>query len=154
MRKALAITIVVAFVATAAIAPVLAAEEKVRRLALPEYLDKMKAAWIGQMAGVGWGQPTEFKVKGAIIPEDKMPPWSPGMINQHGNDDCYVEMTFLRTLEQYGWDVSIRQAGIDFANSGYPLWHANKEGRDNLRKGIAPPDSGHPQFNKHEFVID
>jgi hypothetical protein len=83
-----------------------------------------------------------------------MPPWNPGMINQHGNDDCYVEMTFLRTLEQYGWDVSIRQAGIDFANSGYPLWHANNEGRSNLHRGIAPPDSGHPQFNKHADDID
>ena len=136
-------------------APSVAAETaKVRRLPVAEYLDKMKAAWIGQMAGVGWGQPTEFKVKGAIIPEDRMPPWNPGMINQHGNDDCYVEMTFLRTLEQYGWDVSIRQAGIDFANSGYPLWHANKAGRDNLRAGIAPPDSGHPEFNKHADDID
>ena len=61
---------------------------------------------------------------------------------------------FLRTLELYGMDVSIRQAGIDFANSGYPLWHANKAGRDNLRKGIAPPDSGHPKFNDHADDID
>jgi hypothetical protein len=135
-------------------AKAIAASAQVRRLPVAEYVDKMKGAWIGQMAGVGWGQPTEFKVKGAIIPEDKMPPWNPGMINQHGNDDCYVEMTFLRTLEQYGWDVPIRQAGIDFANSGYPLWHANKAGRDNLRAGIAPPDSGHPEFNKHADDID
>jgi hypothetical protein len=28
-------------------------------------------------------------------------------------------MTFLRTLEQYGWNVSTRQAGIDFANSKF-----------------------------------
>ena len=28
-----------------------------------------------------------------------------------------------------------RKAGIDFANSGYPLWHANRAGRDNLRAG-------------------
>ncbi len=135
-------------------APAAAGEPAVRRLPVAEYLDKMKGGWIGQMAGVGWGQPTEFKVKGAIIPEDKMPPWNPGMINQHNNDDCYVEMTFLRTLEQHGWDVSIRQAGIDFANSGYPLWHANKAGRDNVRAGIAPPDSGHPRFNAHADDID
>lgn len=153
MRKLLLILAVTLALLAVRLAPA-AGQEKVRRLPVGEYVDKMKAAWIGQMAGVGWGQPTEFKVKGAIIPEDKMPPWNPGMINQHGNDDCYVEMTFLRTLEQYGWDVSIRQAGIDFANSGYPLWHANKEGRDNLRKGIAPPDSGHPQFNKHADDID
>jgi hypothetical protein len=153
VRKLLLISAVTLALLAVTLAPA-AGQEKVRRLPVGEYVDKMKAAWIGQMAGVGWGQPTEFKVKGAIIPEDKMPPWNPGMINQHGNDDCYVEMTFLRTLEQYGWDVSIRQAGIDFANSGYPLWHANKEGRDNLRKGIAPPDSGHPQFNKHADDID
>ncbi|MHC4728839.1 MAG: ADP-ribosylglycohydrolase family protein, partial [Planctomycetota bacterium] len=47
-----------------------------------------------------------------------------------------------------------RQAGIDFANSGYNLWHANRYGRKNLRNGIAPPDSGHPQFNNHADDID
>jgi len=126
----------------------------VRRITVADYADKMKAGWIGQMAGVGWGGPTEFKYKGEIIPEDKMPQWKPSMINQFRQDDIYVEMTFLRTLELYGMDVSIRQAGIDFANSGYPLWHANRNGRDNLRKGIAPPDSGHPAFNTHADDID
>jgi len=130
------------------------AQQKVRRLPVAEYVDKMKAGWVGQMAGVGWGAPTEFKWKGAIIPEDRMPKWKPGMINQFRQDDIYVEMTFLRSLELYGLDVSIRQAGIDFANSGYPLWHANRAGRDNLRRGIAPPDSGHPKFNKHADDID
>ncbi len=125
-----------------------------RRLPVNEYCDRMAGGWIGQMAGVGWGGPTEFKWKGEIIPEDKVPAWKPEMINQFHQDDIYVEMTFLRTLEVHGWDVSIRQAGIDFANSGYPLWHANRAGRDNLRNGIAPPDSGHPQFNKHADDID
>jgi hypothetical protein len=77
------------------------------------------------------------------------------MINEaFGQDDLYVEMTFLRTLEEYGLKASIRQAGIDFANSGYPLWCANNAGRLNLRAGIAPPDSGHPQFNKCPNDID
>jgi hypothetical protein len=83
-----------------------------------------------------------------------MPAWSPEKINQFRQDDIYVEMTFMRTLELYGLDASIRQAGIDFANSGYPLWHANREGRNLLRRGIAPPDSGHPEFNKHADDID
>jgi hypothetical protein len=60
----------------------------------------------------------------------------------------------LRTLEVYGLDVGIRQAGIDFANSEYKLWHANRNGRDNLRDGIAPPDSGHPKYNVHADDID
>ena len=118
------------------------------------YKDKMMAAWIGQMAGVGWGDTTEFNFNGKIIPPEKFPAWTPDMINQYGQDDLYVEMTFIRSLEEYGWQVSTRQAGIDFANSGYELWHANKFGRQNLRKGIAPPDSGHPQFNGHADDID
>ena len=126
-----------------------------RRLSLTEYRDKMKAGWVGQIAGVTWGAPTEFKFKDQIIPADKVPVWKPAMINDaFGQDDLYVEMTFLRTLEQYGLNASIRQAGIDFANSEYPLWCANNAGRKNLRAGIAPPDSGHPQFNKCPNDID
>ena len=126
-----------------------------RRLPLREYRDKMKAGWIGQIAGVSWGAPTEFKWSDQIIPAHRMPQWKPAMINDaFGQDDLYVEMTFLRTLEQHGLDVSIRQAGMDFANSRYPLWCANDAGRKNLRKGIAPPDSSHPQFNKRANDID
>ena len=132
----------------------LGGKKEYRRITVEDYVDKMKAGWVGQMAGVGWGGPTEFRYRGAIIPEDKMPKWKPELINQFGQDDIYVEMTFLRTLELYGLDVSIRQAGIDFANSGYRLWHANRAGRDNLRRGIAPPDSGHPKVNHHADDID
>lgn len=67
-----------------------------RRLPLREYRDKMKAGWVGQIVGVAWGAPTEFKWQDQIIPADKMPVWKPGMINDaFGQDDLYVEMTFL-----------------------------------------------------------
>ncbi|QDV74035.1 ADP-ribosylglycohydrolase family protein [Botrimarina mediterranea] len=125
-----------------------------RRLPLEVYVDKMKAGWLGQMAGVGWGFPTEFRFNGKIIPAAEMPAWTPEMINQYDQDDLYVEMTFLRTLEQHGLGCSIRQAGIDFANSGYPLWHANDAGRTNLRRGIAPPASGSPPHSDHTDDID
>ena len=129
--------------------------EQFRRLPVKVYRDKMKGGWIGQIAGVCWGAPTEFRWQDKIIPEADMPVWKPEMINQaFGQDDLYVEMTFLRTLEEYGIEASIRQAGIDFANSEYPLWCANNAGRKNLRAGIAPPDSGHPQFNKCPNDID
>ncbi|MHC4084858.1 MAG: ADP-ribosylglycohydrolase family protein [Planctomycetota bacterium] len=152
MRRLIAMMMVVGFILTGDISITRAA--KFRRLPVKEYVDKMKAGWIGQMAGVGWGGPTEFRYTGRIIPEDKMPQWKPSLINQFGQDDIYVEMTFLRSLELYGMDVPIRQAGIDFANSRYSLWHANNAGRSLLRSGIAPPDSGHPQFNKHADDID
>lgn len=144
-----------ALVCLAVVAAHVASSAETRRISLKEYRSKMQAGWIGQMAGVTWGAPTEFKFKDQIIPTEKVPQWKPALINDaFGQDDLYVEMTFLRSLEQYGLDVSIRQAGIDFANSGYPLWCANAAGRKNLRAGIAPPDSGHPQFNKCPNDID
>lgn len=126
-----------------------------RKLPVKEYRDKLEAGWLGQIVGVSWGAPTEFRWNDVIIPEDDMPKWRPEMINDaFGQDDIYVEMTFLQTLEEYGLDVSIRQAGIDFANSEYPLWCANEAGRRNLRAGIAPPDCSHPQFTKCPNDID
>ncbi|MDH7568108.1 MAG: ADP-ribosylglycohydrolase family protein, partial [Armatimonadota bacterium] len=131
------------------------AAPKPLRLPVSAYRDRMAGGWIGQMAGVAWGAPTEFKFRDQIIPEEKMPAWRPELINgAYGQDDLYVEMTFLRTLEEHGLDVSIRQAGIDFANTRYPLWCANRAGRTNLRRGIAPPDSGHPRFNRCPNDID
>ncbi len=129
-------------------------QETYLRIPAEEYVSRMTAGWIGQMAGVGQGAPTEFQFNGRMVPASDMPEWKPIFINQFWQDDLYVEMTFLKSLETYGWDVSLRQAGLDFAASRYPLWHANSTGRNNLREGIAPPDSGHPQFNNHADDID
>jgi hypothetical protein len=132
-----------------------AAPRQFRRLAVEEYRQKMMAGWLGQMVGVAFGAPTEFRYMAQIMPEEQVPALVPGLANSaFSQDDLYVEMTFLHTLETYGLDVSSAQAGVDFANSEYELWHANKAGRDNLRIGIAPPDSGHPQFNGHSDDID
>ena len=151
LRTALWLTLLTAIIVPATIAQ----ETQYRRLPVAVYRDKMKAGWIGQIAGVAWGAPTEFKWNDKIIPTENVPVWRPEMINDAFNqDDLYVEMTFLRSLEEYGLDVSIRQAGIDFANSEYQLWCANNAGRRNLRAGIAPPDSSHPQFNKCPNDID
>lgn len=130
-------------------------EAATRRITVSDYRDKMKAGWLGQMIGVEWGLPTEFRYQGSTIPDAEVPAWKPGMINgSFGNDDLFVEMTFLRTLERHGMDVTPRQAGIDFANANYGLCAANWAGRDNLRRGIAPPDSGHPKLNSCADDID
>jgi hypothetical protein len=129
-------------------------KKKYQRISLEDFRDKMKGAWVGQMAGVGWGLPTEFDYTDQIIPAEEVPEWNNEMINQQGNDDLYVEMTFLGSLDRYGLDVSSRQAGIDFANTGYTLWAANRAGRENLRYGIAPPESSHPQYSNNCDDID
>ena len=155
MKHILPLNLIVCLNLVAVVMPPAAQTAETRRISVEEYRDKMKAGWVGQMAGVTWGAPTEGAFIDQIIPEEKVPKWQPGTINDAFNqDDCYVEMTFLRTLEQYGLNVSIRQAGIDFANSRYSVWCANANGRSNLRRGIAPPDSSHPQFNKNPNDID
>jgi len=153
MKKIFFTTIVNLFVASV-VTNFISAQE-FRKISVKEYRDKMKAGWVGQIAGVCLGGPTEFRWQNKIIPEADMPTWKPEMINNaFGQDDLYVEMTFLRSMEEYGLDVSIRQAGIDFANSEYSLWCANAAGRKNLRSGIAPPDCSHPKFNKCPNDID
>jgi hypothetical protein len=128
--------------------------QQFRRLPVKEYRDKMRGGWIGQMVGVAWGAPTEQHYN-RIIPAGEMPLFRDTLVNDAFNqDDLYVEMTFLRSMEEHGLNVSARQAGIDFANSRYPLWVANEAGRYNLRRGIAPPDSSHPAFNKVASAID
>ncbi len=46
---------------------------KLRKISSAEYRDKMKAGWVGQIAGVCWGGPTEFKWKASVIPAEKCP---------------------------------------------------------------------------------
>jgi hypothetical protein len=128
-----------------------------RRLPVGVFRDRLKAGWLGQIVGVSWGGPTEFRWTCQIIPEDKMPRWGEGPANINaafGQDDLYVDMTFLRTLEKYGIGPTWRQAGLDFALTRFPLWCANNAGRTNIRKGIMPPDSGHPKFNEWSEAID
>ena len=132
-----------------------AADRAYRELPVSEYREKMMAGWVGKMVGCAWGAPVEFKFQQKIVPPASMPAWSDQFVNDSSaNDDLYVQMTFMESLDKYGLDVTQRQAGIDWANSPYGLCHANKAGRDNLRNGIAPPDSGHPKFNAHADDID
>ncbi len=118
------------------------------------FLDKCKGAWAGQMIGVCYGAPYEFRSNGKPITDD-LQPWSPERIaGAIGQDDCYVEMTFLKALETHGLDITYAEAGAAFADTQYPLWHANLYGRENCRRGILPPLSGHPDFNRHADDID
>lgn len=131
------------------------AAEGERRLSVKEYRDRAKAGWVGQIVGVAFGAPTEFRSRGRIIPERDTPAMKPELVNHAFNqDDLYVEMTFVRLAEERGLDFTQREAGVAFANSRYALWHANAAGRHNLLSGVAPPDSGHPKFNAHADDID
>ena len=63
-------------------------------------------------------------------------------------------MTFLMSIEKHGINITGHQAGLDFGQSEYKLWHANRYARANIRRGILPPKSGHPDYNRHADDID
>ena len=145
----------VAAVGCMVVNPALAGDAGMRKISVEDYCDRMQAAWIGQMVGVARGFPTEYKYTWQLVPTNAVPEWTPKMINDaFWQDDIYVELNFIETMNMYGYDVDIRQAGIDFANTTFPLFHANWRGRTNLRAGIAPPDCSHPYFNPCSDDID
>ena len=118
------------------------------------FRDKCMGAWAGQMIGVCFGEPYEFRSNGKPI-TGPIREWTPERVsNALNEDDCYVEMTFLKALEANGLNVTFEQAGKAFGESQYELWHANRAGRDNIRKGILPPASGNPANNTHADDID
>ncbi|HPS54048.1 MAG TPA: ADP-ribosylglycohydrolase family protein [Sedimentisphaerales bacterium] len=126
-----------------------------RKIYVEDYINKMQGGWLGQMAGVAWGMPIEFQYNGVMMPEDKMPVWNTEHINRgFHEDDLYVEVCWMKSMDKYGYDVSPRQVAIDFANTTFSLCHANNAGRSAIRKGIAPPDCSHPLYNKCADDID
>ncbi|MEK7793367.1 MAG: ADP-ribosylglycohydrolase family protein, partial [Candidatus Hydrogenedentota bacterium] len=118
-----------------------------------ELLDKIKGAWAGQMIGVTVGGPTEFVALGEMY--TKPVEWDPKRISDTlQQDDLYVEMTFCKVLDDEGIGAPMASFGKAFGASKYQLWHANFKARQNLLVGIAPPLSGHPDYNIHADDID
>lgn len=131
----------------------LAQAAQYRQLPVDAYINKMKGGWAGQMIGVSYGAPTEFRACGHTY--DKPNVWTPDRVsNSIHQDDVYVEMSFLESIERYGLGITYKQAGQEFAQTKFRLWHANKQGRENVQAGIMPPDSGLPKNNPHYCDID
>jgi len=70
------------------------------------------------------------------------------------NDDIYINLLFLYCLRKYGIDVDPVTVAHEWDAKIRQVWHANKQGLDNIRKGIMPPDSGNPRYNLHADDID
>ncbi|MDP8222084.1 MAG: ADP-ribosylglycohydrolase family protein [Candidatus Lernaella stagnicola] len=117
--------------------------------------DKIQGSWVGQMAGVTWGAPTEFHYRGEIMPDGEVPEWEPTRINRGFNqDDIYVEIPFLDVMSTYDVTAGWVAFGEAFRDTQFILMHANLAARRNLRDGIPAPDSGHYTNNEHCDDID
>jgi hypothetical protein len=124
-----------------------------RELSWAELEDKVRGGWAGQMIGVTYGAPTEFRFRQKI--NERPRHWQPeelkGALDQ---DDLYVEMTFADVMDRLGLDATTEQYGEAFKDSKYQLWHANLAARRLLRRGVKAPASGNPAHNLHANDID
>src|SRR3972149_5429186 len=113
----------------------------------PELLkDKIAGGWAGKMIGVTYGAPTEFRARG-ITYEDSIK-WKPADIRgSMWQDDIYVQLTFLMSMDKYGMDAPSKKYQEMFAKAGYGLWHANMQARKNYYDSIFAPLSGTPEYN-------
>jgi hypothetical protein len=122
--------------------------------------DKIKGGWAGQVIGVTFGGPTEFKFNGTMINEYQPITWYDGYIkktmleNEGLYDDLYMDLTFVEVFEKYGLDAPVSEHAKAFANAGYALWHANQVGRYNILNGMKAPESGHWLNNPHADDLD
>ena len=85
-----------------------------RRIPLTVLRDKIEGGWAGQMIGVSFGAPTEFRYREKII-EGDLPAWTPERVsNSLDQDDLYVDMTFAKVLDDQGLDATSEDFGAMF----------------------------------------
>lgn len=115
--------------------------------------DKIAGGWAGKMIGVTYGAPTEFRAQGKIYSDSIK--WQPENIKgSMWQDDIYVQLTFLMSMDKYGIEAPAKKFQEMFAKAGYGLWHANMQARKNYYDSIFAPLSGTPEYNIHADDID
>ncbi|HZT33557.1 MAG TPA: ADP-ribosylglycohydrolase family protein [Bryobacteraceae bacterium] len=125
-----------------------------REIPLAELHDRIAGGWAGQMIGVSFGAPTEFR-SNARINDASLPAWTPERVsNSLQQDDLYVDMTFAQVLDDKGLDATTEDFGAMFREARYSLWHANLGARRALRRGVPATLSGTPRYNVHANDID
>lgn len=132
-------------------------KKQARRISRQELENKIRGGWAGQMIGVSYGAPTEFKSNGKIIEGNLngFMDWGPQRLeNAINQDDLYVDMTFAEVMDRVGLDATVEDYGEAFKNTKYDLWHANAAARRLLNQGVKAPMSGHPKYNIHANDID
>ena len=123
----LVVSTVIAAVVLFGLGPAFAfAQTTARPLKQATLEDKIRGAWAGQMIGVAYGAPTEFRSLGKILEGEIK---GDSLANSLAQDDLYVEMTFAHAMDTIGLEATTAQYGEAFKNSQYPLWHANAGAR-------------------------
>jgi hypothetical protein len=125
------------------------AQERTLRLTRAEYEDRVQAAWTGQILGTLMGFPFEHKVASVTRVESFPRKYE----SAPADDDYYYELVALRAFERYGSGLNVQQLGRQWAENSAGAWGSSEQARLLLARGIQPPDTGHPRYNRLWFTI-
>jgi hypothetical protein len=114
-----------------------------------EYLDRVQAIWTAQMIAQSTGLRFEHK-PASVLPETPLS-HLPG--HAPVDDDYYYEMVAIRAFEKYGIGLSVQQLGQQWLENNAGSWGSSEQALLLLKRGIKPPDTGHPRYNKLWWTI-
>ena len=114
-----------------------------------EYRDRARAIWLGQMIGQLTGG--EFEHKPASVLANT--PLLHGNGDALPDDDYYYEIVALRAFEKYGIGLTVEQLGAQWLQNSAGSWGSSEQALLLLRRGIQPPDTGSPRFNRLWWTI-
>ncbi|HSB17548.1 MAG TPA: ADP-ribosylglycohydrolase family protein [Bryobacteraceae bacterium] len=118
-------------------------------LSRAEYEDRARAAWTAQILGALMGFRFEHKPASTEW-VDRLP-----KAYDHApvDDDYYYEIVALRAFERYGTGLTVEQLGAQWKENSAGSWGSSEQARLLLSRGVQPPDTGHPRYNKLWFTI-
>ena len=119
------------------------------RLTRADYAERAHAVWVAQMAAVFLGFPFEHQRASVSWVQDYPKSYTHAIVD----DDWYYEMSALRAFEKHGPGLTLPQLGEQWRTDVCGTWGSSKEARLNLARGIQPPDTGHPRYNRSWWTI-
>ena len=121
----------------------------VHTMSVKEYTDKTHAIWLAQMLGAMMGWPFEHKPASTQWIESLPQKYHSVPVD----DDWYYEMVAIRAFEKYGINMSVEDLGKQWVENNAGTWGSSEQALRLLKKGIIPPATGHPRYNKLWFTI-
>src|SRR5271166_1562575 len=118
-------------------------------LSRAEYLDRVQAIWTAQMIAQITGVRFEHQ-PASVLPEtplSHLPGYAPV------DDDYYYEMVAIRAFEKYGIGLTVQQLGQQWLENDAGSWGSSEQALLLLKRGVKPPDTGHPRYNKLWWTI-
>jgi hypothetical protein len=114
-----------------------------------EYLDRVQAIWTAQMIAQMTGVRFEHH-PASVLP---VTPMTEPQGYAPVDDDYYYEMVAVRAFEKYGIGLTVQQLGQQWLENNAGSWGSSEQALLLLKRGIQPPDTGHPRYNKLWWTI-